>query len=126
MAMKTATEYIIGLRYKLRMMGIPVEGPCYVYGDNQAVLANSRAPDSMLKKKSNSIAYHFVREGCSRDVWRCAYIKTDDNQADICTKPLPYSEKRVKFCKMLLHHLYGYVGHVTKGVNRLISSIMRH
>ena len=126
MAMKTATEYIIGLRYKLRMMGIPVQGPCYVYGDNQAVLANSRAPDSMLKKKSNSIAYHFVREGCSRDVWRCAYIKTDDNPADICTKPLPYSEKRVKFCKMLLHHLYGYVGHVTKGVNRLISSIMRH
>ena len=42
------------------MMGIPVEGPCYVYGNNQAVLANSRAPDSMLKKKSNSIAYHFV------------------------------------------------------------------
>ena len=35
---------------------------CYVYGDNQAVLANSRAPDSMLKKKSNSIAYHLFEK----------------------------------------------------------------
>ena len=29
-AMKEATEYIRALRYRLRMMGIPVEGPAYV------------------------------------------------------------------------------------------------
>ena len=66
-AMKHATEYVRGLRYKLRMMGIPCSEPTYVYGDNQSVLANTTVPDSQLKKKSNSIAYHFVREGCARD-----------------------------------------------------------
>ena len=36
-AMKQCCEYIHGLRYKLRMMGILVEGPAYIHGDNQSV-----------------------------------------------------------------------------------------
>ena len=75
-AMKQCTEYVRGLRYKLRMMGIACTEPTFIYGDNQAVLANSSVPHSVLKKKSNSIAYHFVREGCARDEWRTAYVKT--------------------------------------------------
>ena len=39
-AMKQATEYVRGLRFKLRMMGIPVDEPTFVFGDNQSVLAN--------------------------------------------------------------------------------------
>ena len=104
-AMKQATEYVRGLRFKLRMMGIPVEEPAFVFGDNQSVLANTTAPASTLKKKSNAIAYHFVREGCARDEWRTAYINTHDNVADLFTKPLPSGEKRCKFVRMLLHHL---------------------
>ena len=114
MAMKTATEYVRGLRYKLRMMGIALRGPCYVYGDNASVLVNSSQPDSTLKKKSNSIAFNFVREGAARDEWRCSYISTDENQSDILTKSLPYGEKRVRFCKKLLHHIYGETDHVDR------------
>ena len=66
-AMKQCTEYLRGLRYKLRMMGIPVEGPAHIHGDNQSVLANTTIPDSTLKKKSQSIACHFVREGVAHD-----------------------------------------------------------
>jgi hypothetical protein len=36
-AMKFAVEVIEGLRYKLRMMGVPVEDPCNVFCDNEAV-----------------------------------------------------------------------------------------
>ncbi|KAL7549612.1 hypothetical protein ACHAWF_012879 [Thalassiosira exigua] len=105
MAMKQAVEYVRGLRYKLRMMGIPVEEPAFVFGDNQSVLCNTTMPDSQLKKKSNSIAFHFVREGSARDEWRTAYINTHDNVADLMTKPLPGGEKRWKFVRMLLHYL---------------------
>jgi hypothetical protein len=87
-AMKQATEYIRGLRYKLRMMGITVDEPAYVFGDNQSVLATTAAPGSTLKKKPNAIAYHFVREGCARDEWQTTYINTDENVADLLTKPL--------------------------------------
>ena len=73
-AMKQCTEYVRELRYKLRMMGVLCIGPILIYGDNQAVLLNTTIPHSDWKKKSNSIAYHFVREGCVRDEWRAAYI----------------------------------------------------
>ena len=105
-AMKQCTEYVRGLRYKLRMMGIACEAPTFIYGDNQSVLANTTMPHSVLKKKSNSIAYHFVREGCARDEWRTTYVNTHSNPADLLTKPLPAGEKRKKFVQMILHHLY--------------------
>ena len=86
MALKTCTEYVRGLRFKLRAMGIPVTQCTYIHGDNQSVLVNSSQPDSQLKKKSNSIAYHHVREGCALDEWKCAYISTNDNAANMMSK----------------------------------------
>ncbi len=86
--MKQATEYACGLRYKLRMMGMMVDKPTFVFGDNQLVLTNTTAPASTLKKKSNAIAYHFVREGCARDEWRTAYVNINNNVADLLTKLL--------------------------------------
>ena len=59
-AMKQCCEYVHGLRYKLRMMGISCDDPTFIYGDNQLVLANMTIPDSTLKEKSQSITYHFV------------------------------------------------------------------
>lgn len=105
-AMKQCCEYLRGLRYKLRMMGIPCEGPAYIYGDNQSVLANTTIPDSTLKKKSQSIAYHFVREGSARDEWRTTYVSTHDNEADLLTKQLPSGEKRKNFVRNILHHIF--------------------
>ena len=43
-AMKQCCEYVRGLRYKLRMMGISCEDPTFIYGDNQSVLANTTIP----------------------------------------------------------------------------------
>ena len=104
-AMKTCCEYIESLRYKLRMMGIPVEGPTYVFGDNQSVLCNTSMPHSSLKKKSSSIAFHYVREGVAKDKWRTAYLSTHDNPSDMLTKSLPGGGKRTKFTSMILHYV---------------------
>lgn len=101
-AMKQACEYVRGLRYKLRMLGIRCEEPAFIYGDNQSVLANTSAPASQLKKKSNSICYHFVRSGCAADEWRTTYVNTHLNPADLMTKPLPSGEKRTSFIRRML------------------------
>ena len=53
-AMKQACEYVRGLRYRLRMMGIPVDEPAFVFGDTKSVLANTTVPGSTLKKMMNS------------------------------------------------------------------------
>ena len=52
------------------------------YGDSQSVLASTTIPDSTLKKKSQSRAYHFVHEGAARDERRTSYANTHENEAD--------------------------------------------
>ena len=104
-ALKNCCEYIRGLRYKLRMMGIPVELPTYIFGDNQSVLTNSTIPHSSLKKKSSSIAFHCVREGTAKDEWRLTYLNTHLNPSDMLTKSLPGGEKRTLFTSFVLHYV---------------------
>ena len=102
MALKHCCKNVRGLRYKLRMMGIHINGPTYVFGDNKAVLVNSAVPNSVLKKKSNSIAYHFVHEGIASDEWRTRYVQLEKNITDMLTKPL-CAKKRRRFLGIILH-----------------------
>ena len=62
LAMKQGLEAWRGIIFKLRIMGVNIDCPTYVYGDNISVIHNTFKPESALKKKSNSICYHFVRE----------------------------------------------------------------
>ena len=86
-------------------MGIPVNGFSYIYGDNKSVLTNASIPESVLRKKSVSVAYNFVREGSAADEWRVTYVDTKDNLADVLTKPL-FGEKRRYLVQRISHHLY--------------------
>jgi hypothetical protein len=81
--MKIAVELIEGLRYKLRMMGVPVEDPCNVFCDNEAVVKNSTRPESTLKKKHQAIAYHRTREAQAARTVRIAKEDGETNLADI-------------------------------------------
>ena len=101
-AMKTAVELTEGIIYKLRMMGIPVETPAVIKGDNQSVITNSIVPSSMLQKRSNSIAYHFVREKAAMGVVCIVYVHTSENLADMLTKPQA-GPVRMKLVKAVLY-----------------------
>ena len=49
-ALKTVVDILDGIRYKLRMFGVPIDGPINVFYDNLFVVRNSSFPDSLLKK----------------------------------------------------------------------------
>jgi hypothetical protein len=51
-AMKHGIKKLRGLRYKLRMMGIPLTGPSFIYGDNKSQITNSTKPESTLKRNA--------------------------------------------------------------------------
>lgn len=89
MALKIATEIVQGLRYKLRMMGVPLDGPAHVCVDNQSVVYNTTLPESTLKKKSNAVAYHFVRENVAADTIDIRFEPSESNLADCLTKIQP-------------------------------------
>lgn len=88
-ALQTAVEMIEGLRYKLRMMGIKVDGSTNVYCDNESVVKNSMQQESMLKKKHNAISYHQVQEAQAVGIVRITHEPGKTNVADILTKCLP-------------------------------------
>ena len=103
-AMRVGLEACRGLRYKLRMMGVPVEEPIYIYGDNMSVIHNTQKPQSTLKKKSNSICYHFVREAVAMGECLTSHIRSEENPADICTKIIPGGMKRRHLTELILYN----------------------
>ena len=60
MALKNGGELVEALRYKLIIFGAPIEGANNIYCDNESIYNNCSIPDSALRKKHNSIAYHIM------------------------------------------------------------------
>ena len=88
------------------MMGIPINNPALVYGDNQSVLWNTKVPDSTLKKKSSAVAYHYCREGVSRKEWLTNYVHTSENPSDIMTKSISNLQDRKRKIRMIMYDIY--------------------
>ena len=64
-----------------------------MYVDNKSVFYNNTLTESNLKKKSNSIAYHAVREGVATGEWITGYGTTDTNLLVLLTKPVPVGKR---------------------------------
>lgn len=102
-ALRIATEMIEGLRHKLRMFGIPLDGPANVFGDNQSVINNATVPESPLKKKHVASCYHCVREACASGVIRVAKVASKSNLADLLTKNLDRLRHKYLTEKIMRH-----------------------
>jgi hypothetical protein len=100
-ALKHGIENLRGIRYKLRMMGVPIDGASRIFGDNMSVVTNASKPESTLKKKSNSVCYHAVREAVAMGEALVAHIPTKFNLADLFTKVLGGSTRRFLVGSML-------------------------
>ncbi len=91
-AMKLGMEALRGIRYKLHMVGVPIAGPTYVYGDNMSVIHNTQRPDSTFKKKNLSICYHAVHEAVVMGEILTSHVQTENNFSDFMTK-VTYGQK---------------------------------
>jgi hypothetical protein len=94
MALKTVAEILQGLRYKLQMMGIPIEGPTHMRVENMSVVNKTTSPDSVLQKKSNSIAYHFVCQSVAGGCLKIGYENTLTSLADMLMKTQSGEERK--------------------------------
>jgi hypothetical protein len=66
-----------------------------MFCENQSVIEISSNPESLIKNKSNAIAYHVVREACPMNEIIICYVLTEDNVSNIMTNVLPSGEKRI-------------------------------
>ena len=98
-ALKACVEAIQGLRYKLRMFGVPLaQGePAFVLCDNESAVNNASRVESVLKKKHSSVAYNYIRWATAAGIIRVAWVPTDENLADTFTKRLPQIKREKLF-----------------------------
>jgi len=104
-AARQATEQIMDLRYTLRALGVPLDGPAWLLGDNQSVITLSTIPHSQLRKRWNVLSYHRVREAVAMKVMYFCKIHGKQNPADILTKYLAYPEFWPVVQPLLFWHL---------------------
>jgi hypothetical protein len=97
--MKHGIKTLRGLRYKIRMMGIPLSGPMYIYGDNKSQETNSSRPESTLKKKCN------IHESVAMGETLLTHIRTGENLADFLTKTT-IGAKCQKLVSGVVHDIY--------------------
>jgi hypothetical protein len=86
------------------MLGVPVDGPALLLGDNNSVVLNTSVPSSILKKKQHACAYHWVREAIAGGIMNFVHIQGTTNYADMLSKPMP-NEPFLGLIKPLLFRL---------------------
>ena len=101
-AARLATDQLVDLRYTLRMLGVPLDGPAWMFGDNQSVITSSNLPHSPLTKRHNALAYHRVREAIAAKMMHFIHIDGKENPADVMTKFLPWATARAFIEPLLL------------------------
>ena len=101
-ALRQGIDLIEALRYKLRMMGVPIDGPTKIYSDSDSVVKATTRPESTLKKKHNAINYHRIREAQAAGHIKVAWIDGEENLADAFTKVL-VGKKRHYLLSRILH-----------------------
>ena len=94
MACHTAVESLKGLRYKLQMTGVSIDGYAHLTIDSMPVLKNTLTPESTRKKKSSSIAYHYYRAKASCNVFQNSSKNRKSNLSDMLTKIQSGIERR--------------------------------
>ena len=69
-ALHICKDFIVMLGYKLRMFGVPLDGPADVFCDNCGVVMNASKPESTLQNNHDATIYHAVRETAGADILR--------------------------------------------------------
>ena len=93
MALRTATEEAMSLRYMLRCLGVPIANdgtmPTRIFGDNLSVIQNATNVELDLSKKHVAISFHVVREAIAAGITAPFWVQGEYNLSDILTKQIP-------------------------------------
>ncbi|CAJ2639360.1 unnamed protein product [Trifolium pratense] len=88
--------HAIWLRNLLKELSLPQKEPTKIFVDNKSAIALAKNPVFHDRSKHIDTRYHYIRECVSNNDVKLEYVKTNDQVADIFTKPL----KREHFVKL--------------------------
>ena len=103
--MKQGIGAVRGLKYKLRMMGIPISGPSYIYGDSMPMLHDTFKPESVIRKKIISVCFHTVCESVAMSKSLAGHIPNKKNVADPMTNVI-YGQRQKYLVSNIPYDIY--------------------
>ena len=77
--MRLATDAAIAIWYMLCSLGIPVNEPTKLFGDNLGVIQKASMPEATLQKKHTAISFHRVKECVAAKIIEPHKIDGEDN-----------------------------------------------
>lgn len=89
MALYEAVKEAKWLKTLAAGINLETKEPILIYEDNTGCISIANNPTSHKRSKHIDIKYHFSRDQCEKKVIIIKYISTDQQIADMLTKPLP-------------------------------------
>jgi hypothetical protein len=86
LALKMMVDMVQGMRHKLRIMGVPLEGSASAFCDNGSVVKSAANPEVTLRKRHAAIVWHKVPEAIVEKMVHLAKEPGETNLADTPTK----------------------------------------
>ena len=88
-AQSHCTREILYLQNILKELRLPVNGSTPLMADNSSAIRLAENPEFHDRSKHIAVKYHLVRQMVEDDVIKVHWVSSDDQMADIFTKPLP-------------------------------------
>jgi hypothetical protein len=93
-AARIAIDLVIEMRCKLRQLGVLLKDQTALLGDNMSVVLDTTSiPSSTLSKKHLACSHHHVREAIAGRFVKFGHVRSENNFADVNTKPLGASAR---------------------------------
>ena len=83
-----------------------LSGPSYIYGGNMSVIHNLSRPESVVRKKSNSVCYHTVHESVAMGEFLVGHIPISKNIADLLINQSPIWAKEKVLISNILYVIH--------------------
>lgn len=93
-AMVEGIREAMGASECLREIGVEVKSPLIVKCDNQAAIAQVKNESTSSKSKHVDIKYKFVQDLSRKGLIKVEHVDTEEQMADILTKPFSYIKFR--------------------------------
>ena len=84
--------HAIWLRKLLEMLQISQDEATEIFVDNKSAIALGKNPIFHNRSKHIDTRFHFIRESISKKEVQLKYVKSQDQVADIFTKPLKFED----------------------------------
>ena len=112
---KIAVEQTKEIWYVLRSIGVPIEGPSIMFGDNESVVKSTTIPNSSLKRKSLLLAFHMIREAIAANIINSFHMPGKENPVD-CLMEFIHGDE---WSRLLMTHVMNEGGVMSESVSHV-------